>query len=171
MPRGGPSHTIACTRERKRSASEDEARRTTPEHTLTAALGFGEGRLGEERHRDASWAVGDEWLLTPRLRIDTGVRGEYRRAGDADVHVTSPRVAIVYAIPNELSLLAGFQRLPRLDDGLPGAWRGTPALYHDELTAGGSHMIGDDMLIGVAGRARRTGDATTLGADAWLRVE
>jgi hypothetical protein len=101
------------------------------------------------------------------------VRGEYRRFGDAEAHIASPRVALVYenAAADLTNIVVGIQRLPRLDDGLPGAWAGQTALYHDELVAGGAYMLGDSTLLGIAGRARRTGEQTAYGADTWFRID
>ena len=49
---------------------------------------------------------------------------------------------------------AAYQRVPHLDDGLPGDWRALTTRAHDELAAGVSYHPVDALLFGVAARGR-----------------
>jgi hypothetical protein len=142
-------------------------------HRVAVAADGGAGSLGDVRHTDVSLAAGDEWQLRPNIEVHAGVRTDTRTFGRERVTVTSPRVALTYDITKEgrSDLFVAYQRVPLVDDGLPGDWLAQPTLHRDELAVGASWERSAEHwpMFGVAGRARRTGETDEYGLEAWLR--
>ena len=145
-------------------------------HQFAVSAGGGAGYRGDDRHGDATLAAGDEWQVKPNLELQYGVRSETRVFGAERSTVTSPRISLACDITREgrSDLFIAYQRVPHLDDGLPGDWRASAARFHDELAAGVSYVRGSGLplMIGIGGRARWLAqDDTALGAEAWMRYD
>ncbi|MEO8702931.1 MAG: hypothetical protein ABI867_22995 [Kofleriaceae bacterium] len=144
-------------------------------HTLTGSAVAGGGTRGELEHADGSFALGDSWQIRPNLQLDAGVRSELRQFAGETVQVTSPRASLTYDPTQEGrgDVFVAYQRVPRLDEGLPGDWVTAPVLAYDELAAGASYEpTSAELMFGAAVRTRWLGDATTkTGIETWVRYE
>lgn len=137
-------------------------------HSAHASVGGGAGRRDDLRHSDLSYAIGDDWNWTPSLSLTTGVRVEERTLDGDRARLVIPRVALRWDPTREgrSEVFAGYQRVPRIDDGLPGDWKSLDVLAVDEIYAGvGYRRSTGETMVGLALRQR---DDRT-GGDAWLR--
>ncbi len=148
-------------------------------HVLALSAGGGAGYRGRERHDDLSLAAGDEWQLEPNIDLHYGVRSDTRGFAGDHATVVSPRVSLSWDATKEgrSDLFIAYQRVPHLDEGLPGDWRaraGDDGKFHDELAAGASYQRGDwPVMLGIGGRARTKQDALedTIGVEGWGRFD
>jgi hypothetical protein len=128
------------------------------------------------RGDDATIGVGDDWQIRPNIELQVGARAEARRFGDARTQVLAPRVSLKYDFTQEgrSDVFIAYQRVPRLDDGLPGDWLVADARHHDELATGVSYLPtagNSSVMFGVGGRARWTADTKAeLGLETWVRT-
>ncbi len=137
-------------------------------HQAYASVGAGLGRRDDLRHSDASYVVGDDWMWSPSITLTTGVRLEQRTFDGERVQVVAPRASLKWDPTREGrgEVFVAYQRVPLLDDGLPGDWRSLDDHSVDELIAGvGYRRSSGDTMVGVAVRQR---DDRT-GGEAWLR--
>jgi hypothetical protein len=146
-------------------------------HHLRFVAGGGTGYRGLARHADVEVGAGDVWQVRPNLELELGVRSDTRVFDRDRATVTSPRLSLTWDVSKEgrSDVFVAYQRVPHLDDGMPGDWRTGTARFHDELATGASHVraSGWPIMVGVAGRARSGQQALedTLGAEAWARVD
>ncbi len=139
-------------------------------HTASATVGAGVGRRDGLQHTDASYAIGDDWMWTPSLTFVAGVRLEERTFAGDRARVVAPRAAIKWDPTREGrgEVFVAVQRVPLVDDGLPGDWKSLDQRSADELIAGAAYRRSEgDTMIGIAVRQR---DDRT-GGEAWLRRE
>ncbi len=137
-------------------------------HTAYASAGGGAGRRDELHHTDLSFAIGDEWMWSPSLTFTAGVRVEERTFDGDRARRVAPRVALKWDPTHEGrgEVFVGYQRVPLVDDGLPGDWRSLDVIAVDEMYAGvGYRRSSGDTMVGLAVRQR---DDRT-GGDAWIR--
>ena len=137
-------------------------------HTAYASAGAGMGQRDERRHTDASYAIGDDWMWTPSLTFVAGVRIEERTFEGDRARVVVPRAAVKWDPTNEgrSEVFVAAQRVPLVDDGLPGDWTSLDRRSVDELIAGAAYRRSkDDTIVGIAVRQR---DDRT-GGEVWLR--
>jgi hypothetical protein len=137
-------------------------------HTASASAGAGMGQRDERRHTDASYAIGDDWMWTPSLTFVAGVRFEERTFEGARTRVIAPRAALKWDPTREgrSEVFVAVQRVPLVDEGLPGDWSSLDQRSVDELVAGAAYRRSqDDTIVGIAVRQR---DDRT-GGEAWLR--
>jgi len=139
-------------------------------HTATATASAGIGERDGIRHTDASYALGDDWWISSHWTVIAGVRLEQRGFGDARTRVVAPRATVKWDPTGEArgEVFVAYQRVPLLDEGLPGDWKSLAATSIDELIAGVSYRrLRGDTMVGIAAHQR---DERT-GGDAWLRRE
>lgn len=139
-------------------------------HTMYASAASGIGTRDDVRHSDASYIIGDDWMWTPSLSLTTGVRVEQRMFDGDRATVVAPRAAIKWDPTKEgrSELFVGYQRVPLVDDGLPGDWKSLDDTSADEVAAGASYKRSSgNTMIGASVRHR---DDQT-GGDAWVRRE
>ncbi len=146
-------------------------------HQLVAIARGGGGLRGTTRHDDVTLGVGDDWQLRPNIELQVGVRADARRFGEARTQVLSPRVSLAYDFTKEgrSDVFIAYQRVPHLDDGLPGDWLAAPSRHHDELATGVSYLpnaASGAVMFGVGGRARWSADdEAKLGLETWVRYQ
>ncbi len=142
-------------------------------HHLEAGTELGTGTVGLVRHADAVAYAGDQWDVKPNVTLEAAVRGELRRFGGAQTRVTAPRAAIEWDPTEEGrgGISIAYERVPHLDDGPLGAWRGQPR-YHDELALGAHYEPAhhDWIVVGAATRMRWLAGAERTGFDGWARI-
>ncbi len=139
-------------------------------HMLFASAGAGSGRRDDTRHTDATYAIGDDWMITPAVTVTAGVRSEQRTLGADRTVVVAPRATLSWDPTKEgrSQLFVAYQRVPLVDDGLPGDFKSLGATAVDELATGVSYRrpLGQTMM-GIAARARED----RVGGEAWVRRE
>ena len=137
-------------------------------HQLHASAGAGIGERDGIRHTDESYAIGDDWWIAPSIAITAGVRVERRGFGGDHTQVVAPRAQLAYDPTREgrSEIYVAYQRVPLVDDGMPGDWRSAELTSVDELSTGVAYMRSTgNTMIGIAARAREE----RWGGEAWLR--
>jgi hypothetical protein len=145
-------------------------------HVVTVAAAGGTGYRGELQHDDVTLAAGDSWQVHPNIDLDYGVRYQTRVFDGDRAVVVAPRISLGYDWTKEgrSDAFVAYQRVPHLDDGMPGDWHQLDSRFHDEVATGVSYErdVENPIMTGAAMRVRwsERGDAE-VGAEAWARVE
>ena len=137
-------------------------------HIAYASAGGGAGRRDALRHTDLSLGIVDDWMWSPSLTFTTGVRVEDRALDGERARLVAPRAALKWDPTREGrgEVFVGYQRVPLVDDGLPGDWKSLDVIAVDEMYAGVKYRRSSGETM--AGLAVRQRDHRT-GADAWIR--
>jgi len=152
-------------------------KRASGYHQLRLVAGGGSGFRRRARHDEVSLAAGDTWQVKPNVELELGVRSDTRLFDGDRATVTSPRLAVTWDASKEgrSDVFVAYQRVPHLDDGMPGDWRVGESRFHDEIATGASYerSSGWPIMVGVAGRARSRQHELEdkLGVEGWARVE